>query len=245
MQRNTAKTSKAMKRPSATLRSRGALVVVLGLVLLAGADVLAGIRLMNGFTDPQGHALPTDPATGLRLVNVILNKRGEVSSTNPGRIVHWIMATNSGDTPINSLSLRVELPVDWTIDPPWDPAHSGIRAFLVEESGAIVAQIEWKQLTVVSTLGIPGSIPGTGTPGTVEIDIADLPAAIGMSLQPGEALRFELKLSYLLNGTAQSAADYPVTYTAFREVCGFMEVDFVDESGCEEGDGSFITRNKR
>ena len=120
------------------------------------------------------------------------------------------------------------------------PAHSGIRAFLREESGAIVAQIEWKQLTVVSTPGIPGS--GTGTPDTVDVDIADLPAAIGMSLQPGEALRFELKLSYVLNGTTQSAADYPVTYTAFREVCGFMGVDFVGESGCAEGDGSFITR---
>jgi hypothetical protein len=241
MKRNTARTSKGMKRASATLRSRGALVVVVGLALLAGADVLAGVRMMNGFTDPQGHALPTDPATGLRLVNVVLNKSGQVSSTNPGRIVHWIMATNSGDTPINSLSLRVELPVDWAIDPPWDPANSGIRAFL-EESGAVVAQIEWKQLTVVSTPGIPGSQPGTGTPGTVEVDIADLPAAIGMSLQPGEALRFELKLSYLLNGTTQSAADYPVIYTAFREACGFMGVDFVGESGCAKGDGSFITR---
>jgi hypothetical protein len=226
------------------LRIRSLIAVVFGLALLAGADVLAGVRLQNGFTDPQGHALPTDPATGLRLVNVVLHKSGQLSSTNPGRIVHWIMATNSGDTPIDSLSLRVELPVDWAIDPPWDPAHSGIRAFMLEESGAVVAQIEWTQLTVVSLAGFPGSIPGTGTPGTVEVHIADLPAAIGKSLQPGEALRFELKLSYLLNGTTQSAADYPVTYTAFREVCGFMGVDFVGESGCAEGDGSFITRAK-
>jgi hypothetical protein len=223
--------------------------VLCGLVLalLAGAlcrDVLAGIDLSNGFTDPQGNPLPTDPATGLRLVNVVLHKSGKVTSTNPGRIVHWMMATNSGDTPINSVSLRVELPVEWAIHPPWDPAHSGIRAFVLEESGAVVAQIEWKQLTVVSTPGIPGSIPGTGTPGTVEVDIADLPAAIGKSLQPGEALRFELKLSYFLIGTTQSAAGYPVTYTAFREVCGFMAVDFVGESECADGDGSFIIRAK-
>lgn len=79
----------------------------------------SSIAVSNFFTDGNFGALPLD-TNGSSSVNVVL-ARGTVESANPGQILAWANITNTGLKPLESLSLRDMLPVDWRVSPSWIP----------------------------------------------------------------------------------------------------------------------------
>lgn len=198
----------------------------------------------------QTNPLPKS-SQGLDMVEVVIDSRGIASSTRPSWVLGWAETKNppaGRGRPLNSISLLDTLPEDWAATPslgPWKtptPRH-GIRVFYKNAAG-VQAEINPAFLNIIYVPPLLGPTPGSGTPGTVQVDIANMTAAIGGPLGLNESIVVSISLAYALKGTRQSPSGYPLSAINHMEATGFPEANMNGVENMGEGEASFVQEVK-
>jgi len=194
----------------------------------------SSIAVSKFFTDGNFDALPLD-SNGSPSVNVVL-ARGTVESTNPGQILAWANITNTGLKPLESLSLRDMLPVDWQVSPSWIPPKGAIHFYYANTTSLETNP----DLTDPSTITVSAS-----NPETISFNVPSLnDTGIGHPLLQGQSILLSAKLSYNLDQTSQSFASYPRTYTDTATAVAYTRISYAGIQTRGTGSASFTAHAK-
>jgi len=168
------------------------------------------------YTDPSLSALLAD-GSGNSMVNLWL-VRGIAKSTSPRQILVWVNVTNTGSTPLDSLTLNETLPVDWNVSPAWILAKGAIHVFYDNTTG-LSTDLEITRSSMITV--------STGNPDKVHVSIPSFNAtAVRHSLMPGQSILVGVRISYGLLSTSQSATSYPRIYTDMASASAWTQESY-------------------
>ncbi len=207
-------------------------------LIVNGGDFLplvsSQLRLSAFFTDPTLSPLPLDSKGNPSVV--VLLARGLVRSTSPGQVLAWVSVTNTGSTPLQSLSLNESLPVDWVVSPAWTPSAGAIHVFFAN-STSLATNLD---ITQPSTITV-----SQGNPETVSLSIPSVNTTlIGHPLMPAQSILLSVKLTYDLKGTSQSASGYPRNYTDTSLAVAWTKASFTGIESTGSGSAFFTAYAK-
>ncbi len=94
------------------------------------------------------------------------------------------------------------LPVDWRVSPDWLPSAGAIHLYFVFPNGTRIDITRWASIIVM-----------TGTPQRLSLWLANVTAAVGQPLLPGDSVLLSAKCAYSPKGPLQIFLSYPRTFS--------------------------------
>lgn len=173
-----------------------------------------------------GTLLPQD-VDGNFLVSAVLSGKNKdvASSTNPGQM--YEVSTIKAEVDMKSVKITEKIPVNWSVNP--NKPAPGAVVVLFQPSGSTIVFDISPSATIDLTQGTSTGVCA-GTQGTVTVDIADIPAAAGEPLGPGDKLLVFVKLQYGLKGQTVNPLDYPCIDEDIQSAELFTDTDFSGSS---------------